>query len=243
MIPLRDGNPTRRPAVVTLAIIVACVVVYFVVQPSPWASTRADAVFNYAHAVVPVEVRTGRPLTPCELQTRACGTTGGDVAFFPHKRVYLAVVESMFLHGSVLHLAGNVLFLWIFGNNVEDRLGRVRYLLFYLAAGLVAAAAYVVVHPSSASPLVGASGAIAGAMGAYLVWFPRAKVLTLVSIVPLRLPAWLVLGAWFVLQFFTGPSSSVAWVAHVGGFAFGAIVGAVLGRPQEPPARWAAPPA
>ena len=228
MIPLADGNPTQRTAVVTILIIIACAAVYFFVQPTPTATTRADALFNYEHALVPLEVRTGSPLTNCELAAQLCGATTAQTPIFPGKHVYLALVVSMFLHGSLIHLAGNMLFLWIFGNNIEDRLGRIAFPIFYAVAGLVAAGGYVIVNPSSTVPLVGASGAIAGVMGAYLVWFPRARVVTLIGFIPLPLPAWVMLAVWFVLQFFTGPDSAVAWVAHVAGFVFGVAVALLL---------------
>ena len=243
VLPLHDDNPTRRPAIVTVALIVACAIVYFFVQPSPASSTSADVLFDYRHAAIPVEIHTAKPVTPCQVVARACGQPDAALPIAPHKRIYLTLLESMFLHGSIAHLLGNVLFLWIFGNNVEDRLGRVRYLLFYLAAGVVAALGYSVVNWSSTAPLLGASGAIAGVMGAYLVWFPRARVLTLLAILPVRLPAWLVLIGWFVLQFFTGPSSQVAWVAHVTGFLFGVLVGLLVRRsaPLPNPNAWPPP--
>jgi membrane associated rhomboid family serine protease len=139
----------------------------------------------------------------------------------------------MFLHGGWLHLLGNLLFLYVFGNNVEDRLGRLKYLLFYLGCGYAATYGYSLFTPSSTSPLVGASGAIAGVLGAYLVLFPRAKVwslLTFFFFLPVRLPAWLVLGSWFVLQYvyFRGAGlaegSGVAYGAHVVGFVVGALL-------------------
>ena len=207
MIPLHDDNPTRRKAVMTVALIIACAVVYFVIQPTPFTSTRADALFDLRHAAIPVELLHHSPVTACQFAARNCARAGAATVFAPGKHVYLAIVSSMFLHGSVLHLLGNLLFLWVFGNNVEDRLGRIRYIVFYLAAGIVATVGYTLANPSSATPLLGASGAIAGVMGAYLVWYPRARVLTLISIIPLRIPAWVVLIGWFVLQFFTGPNS------------------------------------
>jgi membrane associated rhomboid family serine protease len=135
-----------------------------------------------------------------------------------------------------------MLFLWIFGNNVEDHLGGLRYALFYLVAGVISCVGFVLVNPSSTAPLIGASGAIAGVMGAYLIWFPRARVLTLAFFIPVYLPAALVLGVWFVLQFFTDPHSGVAWVAHVVGFVFGMIVAYVLRDTHGPPARHIPPP-
>jgi membrane associated rhomboid family serine protease len=147
----------------------------------------------------------------------------------------------MFMHGSVAHVLGNMLFLWIFGNNVEDRMGPAVYLLFYLAAGAVATFTFVGLNVHSTVPLVGASGAIAGVMGAYLVWFPRARVLSLVGFIPIYLPAMFVLGFWFVLQFLTNPNEGVAWQAHVGGFVTGVVV-AWLTRPFFGPRRPALPP-
>ncbi len=135
------------------------------------------------------------------------------------------MLVSLFLHASWLHLGGNMLFLWVFGNNVEDALGPVPYLLFYVVAGITATA-QLAVDPTTTAPLIGASGAIAGVMGAYLLWYPKARILTWLSfllIVVIYVPAWLVLGFWFASQFFTG-DSGVAWVAHVGGFGVGAVV-------------------
>jgi membrane associated rhomboid family serine protease len=149
----------------------------------------------------------------------------------------------MFLHGSILHIGGNMLYLWIFGNNIEDRMGSIPYLLFYLASGLVAAIAHIAVAPNSTVPVVGASGAVAGVMGAYLVLFPRVPIRTLLIffLVLIRdIPAVWLLGFWFVLQFFTSPEAGVAWVAHVGGFLFGALV-ALLFRERLRPSRVAAP--
>jgi membrane associated rhomboid family serine protease len=150
-----------------------------------------------------------------------------------HKVPVLSVLYSMFLHGGWLHLLGNMLFLWVFGNNVEDRLGRIRYLLFYLVCGYAAAYAFALVNPDSTQPLIGASGAIAGVLGAYLVLYPRARVWSLVPFllfIPLRLPAWLVLGLWFLLQwaysagFAVSQAGDVAYLAHVAGFLLGALL-------------------
>jgi membrane associated rhomboid family serine protease len=158
----------------------------------------------------------------------------------------LTLLTSMFLHGGWLHLIGNMWYLWIFGDNVEDRLGRGRFLLFYLASGVVAALLHYALNPNSGAPTVGASGAIAGVLGGYLVAFPRARVVTLVPLFPffqvMALPAVLVLGLWFVMQFFSGFLSlgfgggGVAWWAHIGGFAFGLIGMKLLGgeRRQTP---------
>jgi membrane associated rhomboid family serine protease len=147
----------------------------------------------------------------------------------------------MFLHGSILHVAGNMLFLWIFGNNIEDRMGVLKYVLFYLAAGLAATATFVALDPNGTVPMIGASGAIAGVMGAYLVLFPNVRIRSLLILgffVFFRdIPAkWLLL-FWFGLQFFTSPNSGVAWTAHVGGFVFGVIVGLIWRMTSQPHVR------
>jgi membrane associated rhomboid family serine protease len=235
VIPLKDENPTRHRAVATLAILLACIAVYLFWQPTPFSDTESDVVFNYEQAAVPCEVQHGRPLTVDELRAQvARGSDSCDVgspdspSVFPDKSPWGAVLVSMFLHGSLLHLGGNLLFLWIFGNNIEDHLGVVRFLLFYVAGGVVATLVHVALNLNSTVPMVGASGAIAAVMGAYLVWFPDAPVRTLLTfffIVMVRIRAKWVLGFWFVLQFFTSPNSGVAWAAHVGGFVFGVLVG------------------
>ena len=235
VIPLHDNNPTRRPAVVTLLIIAICVVVYFFVQDR--GTAEKEFVFTYEHAAVPCEITHGHPLNYGEVvRGGECGDTQGG-PIFPGKDIWLAVLYSMFFHGSILHLLGNMWFLWIFGNNVEDYLGKIGFVVFYLASGAVATAAHGLYEPSSTTAVIGASGAIAGVMGMYLVLWPRARVVSFVPfffIFLLPLPAWLVLVGWFMLQFFTGPNTGVAWVAHVGGFVFGAVVGKLMKRVKEP---------
>jgi membrane associated rhomboid family serine protease len=239
VIPLKDYNPTRRFPVITVVLIAINVGVYFFVQ-RPYDEGVSQARFSYEVAAIPCEVVQGRPLTEDEVvQTlqfdddSACErSTPDDRAVFPNKSVWLALLYSMFLHGSLLHIAGNMLFLWIFGNNIEDRMGIPGYIGFYLLAGLAASAAHILVQPDSTVPVVGASGAIAGVMGAYLVLFPNVKIrslLILIFIVLFRdIAAKWLLGFWFVTQFFTNPNAGVAWVAHVGGFAFGALVALFL---------------
>ena len=146
----------------------------------------------------------------------------------------------MFLHGSILHLAGNMLFLWVFGNNVEDHLGHVGFAVFYFVVGVAAMAAHYLGDPSSTQPVIGASGAIAGVMGAYLVLWPRARVLTVIALLfflPVYLPAGVLLAIWFGSQFVTGfnPNSGVAWLAHVGGFVAGAGIALALRGLFGPP--------
>lgn len=239
VLPLHDDNPVRRPPVVTWLVIAACLVAYFVWQPSPFGNDVDDLEFNLANAAIPCEIVEGRPLDVDEViatynqgNTDACGVDAGlSQSVEPDKNVWLAVVTSMFLHGSLLHIGGNLLFLWVFGNNIEDIFGKVGYVLFYLAGGVVATLSHVALNLDSTVPLVGASGAIAAVMGAYLVLFPNARVHTaifmlLITVIPIR-AKW-VLGFWFVLQFFTDPNEGVAWAAHVGGFVFGVLVGLMV---------------
>jgi membrane associated rhomboid family serine protease len=228
--------------------------VYFLVQVRPGGTDtvrvgsevvqiESSARFSLEYAAVPCEITQGRPLALDEIvrtfngnEKDACEQAPRGPQLFADKNVWLAVVTSIFLHGSVLHLAGNMLFLWIFGNNIEDHLGHVAYLAFYLAAGVFASAAHILAQPDSTLPVVGASGAIAAVMGAYLVWFPRAKVTALIVIFPVVIDAMWLLTFWFATQFFTPADSSVAWVAHVAGFLFGAAV-ALLVRRSAPARR------
>jgi membrane associated rhomboid family serine protease len=254
VIPLKDHNPTTRRAWITLGLIAVNVFVYFLVQPhgqanvDPQSEAITEARFTYEHAAIPCEVVHNRPLSVQEINLTLQGNETAcenppppSPEAFPHKNVFLAVLYSMFLHASLLHIGGNMLFLWIFGNNIEDRMGWIGYPIFYIVSGLVAAATQFAVQPNSTVPVIGASGAIAGVMGAYLVLFPRARIWALIFIIPAELPAYVLLGFWFVLQFFTSPNSGVAWVAHVGGFTFGAIVAFLLRsrlRPQPTKPAW-----
>lgn len=235
MIPLRDDNPTRRVPVLTVLLILANVGIYFLVQPQGMAASESEAAqFSFRYAAIPCEIITGEPLSEDELPTTASSADNcrrGGTPVFADKQVWLAVVFSMFFHGSLLHLGGNMLFLWVFGNNIEDHLGAARYLVFYLLAGIVATGAHVAIQPDSTIPLVGASGAVAGVMGAYLVWFPNAPVLTaffFFIILFREISAKWLLGFWFVSQFFVNPNAGVAWMAHVGGFVFGVAVGLLV---------------
>jgi membrane associated rhomboid family serine protease len=242
VIPIKDENPTRRRAVVTLVIIGICIFIYFFVQPTGQGSlierdpdaTVREARFNFENAAIPCELVKGRPLTVEEIRATfnrgddsACGDQPPSQEFDPGKNVYFAVLSSMFLHGGLLHLGGNMLFLWVFGNNIEDKMGPIGYIVFYLLGGLAATVAHVLAQPDSTVPVVGASGAIAAVMGAYLVLFPNAPIRTIFIFFFIFFQditaKWLLL-FWFVSQFFISPGSGVAWVAHVGGFVFGAIV-------------------
>ncbi len=244
--PLKDDNPTRRTPVVTMLLVAANVAVFLLVQPQgatllgtgppTMDDLEAEVRFNFGNAAIPCEIVQGRPLTVEEVNRTlrgegdACAADPVGPAAFPGKPVWLAVFFSMFLHANLLHLGGNMLFLWIFGNNIEDHLGAVRYVLFYLGAGIVATAAHVAVGPASTIPLIGASGAVAGVMGAYFVWFPRAPILTAIVVGLIffrRIQARWLLGIWLAMQFVL-PGEGVAWVAHVGGFVAGVVVGLVV---------------
>ena len=223
MIPLRDRNPTRRTPVITLGLIAACFVV-FAYELSISFSGGDDALNRFFDVWGAVPSRVSESLGAGQLFSSAT----------------LGLFTSMFLHGGWLHILGNMLYLWIFGNNVEDRLGRLPFLVFYLAGGLVAGMTQVWIDPSSSVPLVGASGAIAATLGAYVALFPGARVLSLVFLgffyQLLEVPALIILGFWFVLQLISGAaalgattaSGGVAFFAHIGGFALGVVVGFLL---------------
>ena len=229
---------------ITILLIVANVAVFLLVQKAGTLGTQDDTTLTYEHTAIPCELTQGHPLTEQEIIRDTCNDNGRSPEPFPNKSVLASVFVSMFLHGGWVHLGGNMLFLWVFGNNVEDKLGPFFYVLLYLVGGAIAPLSQVLADPSSTVPVIGASGAIATVMGAYLVWFPGARVLTVILIFfifPFELPAWIVLSVWFILQFFTAPDSGVAWMAHVGGFAFGvAFAGLVRNtawwRRRNPPA-------
>ncbi len=242
MIPLRDSNPTSRFAWVTLALIATNVAIFLFWQPTLSGSDRRQQVFFLCHAEIPWEITHQENLADGGAaarraidQTYGPGAGAPVQAFLasrcPDKSWWESIVVAMFLHGGWLHIGGNMLFLWIFGNNVEDRLGRPTFIAFYLLGGLAATGLQLAFDPNSAIPNLGASGAIAAILGAYAVMFPRARVTTLVIfffITWVELPAIVVLGAWFVLQLFSGVgelgtqvNGGVAFWAHVGGFVFG----------------------
>jgi membrane associated rhomboid family serine protease len=234
LIPISDANPTRRFPIMTVLIIGVNVAIFFFVEPGFGQTCPAQNYFA-ENAAVPCQVQSC-PAVPVQYCSSGAVQIPqrGTVAFLE------AMLFATFLHAGFLHIGGNMLFLWIFGNNIEDFLGRVKYVLFYLLGGLAAGFSQVVTHlhgTDSLIPAVGASGAIAAVMGAYLVLFPRARIRVLVPIFILftvvQLSAYVVLGLWFVFQFFTGANTGVAWMAHVGGFLFGvAAIYLLGGRPQ-----------
>jgi membrane associated rhomboid family serine protease len=227
VLPLKDDNPTRRFPILTVLLIALNIGIFGFQSTRSDAqkfSTRAELAASQSgiiceFGVVPDRVLDGRAPTddPClDLNRRQARATG--------------LITHQFVHASWLHVLGNMLFLWVFGNNIEDRLGRIRFLPFYLLCGIIAALGQALTDPSSSAPLIGASGAISGVLGAYFVLFPRVKVLSLVTIFPLRLPAWLVLGVYIALQFlYVGGQAQkgqggVAFWAHIIGFAAGMLL-------------------
>jgi membrane associated rhomboid family serine protease len=237
--PLRDNIPTDRFPLVTVALIVANVLMYFLFQHGTITlgdpSSQAYLENLIQNATIPVELT--HPGTHCVIDQTAqlvrCGDIPNPSGYAP---TWATVFLSMFMHGGLLHLGGNMLFLWIFGNNVEDSMGPFRFIAFYLLAGISATALQVLVGPNSTVPNIGASGAIAGVLGAYLLLFPRARVVTVVILIffftIIELPAILFLGIWFLEQALfgylgltdgSGSGGGVAYFAHVGGFAFGLL--------------------
>lgn len=224
MFPLRDVNPTRITPVVTLALIAINIAVFFLVQSGGSVEDQEELI--YERAAIACEVTTGAPLGVEEIVGDVC-LPGAQSPIFPNKNVIFALFTSMFLHGSVAHVLFNMWFLWIFGNNVEEAYGHVGYLLLYLAGGLAATGAYIALNQDATVPLVGASGAIAVALGAYAVLFPSHRVLSFVGWFLVPVPAAIFLVIWFVLQF-VAVQTGVAWEAHAGGFVFGALVSLLL---------------
>lgn len=231
MVPLKDYNPTQRTAYVTYGLIVLNVVMFLYELSLP---AQGLTHFFQAWAVVPMEFSTSL-------------TTGLSTG---NAEEWLTLFTSQFLHGGLLHLAGNMLYLWIFGNNVEDQMGHGRFLLFYLLCGLLANLVQWFFAMDSGIPSLGASGAIAGVMGAYIFRFPEVRILTLVPIgpfpLPLQIPAIFYLGLWFLQQAFYGVASleaptmigmeagGIAYWAHAGGFLIGALLGPLFGLFSSP---------
>jgi membrane associated rhomboid family serine protease len=255
VIPIRDRSPSTRRPYVVWGLIAVNVLIFLLVQPHSSATVTLDAngspitttrqvAFNLRWAGIPCELRQWAPLTVGEATSQTCNRPlppsadpdalppeAAAAVFAPNKIVWLAPITSIFLHGSIWHLLGNLLFLWVFGVKVEEKLGHRWFAVFYVGAGIVATLIQYAFTSGSTVPVIGASGAIAGLMGAYLVWWPRAKILSFVPLllfIVVEIPAFVVLLLWFGLQFFTSPQAGVAWVAHVGGFAFGAMVAAIL---------------
>ena len=228
MLPIKDDIPTRRFPVLTVAIIAINVFVFFGLQVENVSLDGAqlkDAVV-VEYAAIPYEITN--PGEQCSIERGVCGENVDE----GQPPAWLTIFFAMFMHGGLLHLGGNMLFLWIFGNNIEDSMNRAMFVVFYLLGGVVAMLAQTALDPESTVPTLGASGAIAAVLGGYAILYSRARVLTLVIIIffvtILRLPALLVLGAWLLLQFLgfsqdaaQAGGGGVAYLAHIGGFLFG----------------------
>ena len=211
MIPFKDDNPTTIFPVMTIGLIVVNTIIFILQAFYP--SDPRQVVFSYG--AIPnylLTFKTVQPIHPA-----------------------LTVFTSMFMHGGLFHLAGNMLYLWIFGNNIEDRLGHMRFIIFYLLSGIVAAYSHAITSPASVIPMIGASGAVSGVLGAYMLLFPHARISTLIFfgffVRVIQLPAIFVIGFWIVIQFINGILSKgipgqggVAWFAHIGGFVFGLLM-------------------
>ena len=263
LIPIHDANPTSRKPIVTLVLIALCVIAWL--QTPGLGSTSASLEYFYDRAPVPCQALEDQCPDEVSFGTDAAGREQAIPVEDPPLGPFIfAMLFSTFLHGGFLHLAGNMVFLWVFGNNIEDHLGHVKYALFYLLGGLAASGAHVLWALRDISdacltgaacsnfqpyvPSVGASGAVAAVMGAYIVLFPRARVRTLVIfffITVIEMSAFAVLALWFVYQFLiaaqelAGAANEVAWMAHVGGFVFGAIAIFILGgRPHRRQTAW-----
>ena len=213
MIPLKDDNPTKIFPIVTIGIIAANILV-FIYQLSLGAGYEK---FIFTYGAFPYEI-----------------THSVDIGPPVQMPVFFTVYSSMFMHGGFMHIIGNMLYLWIFGNNIEDSMGHIRFIFFYLICGTVASLTHIFLAPNSKIPMVGASGAVSGILGAYLLLFPHARILTLVTfgffVRMIKIPAMVVLGFWIVLQFLNSTVASgsegggVAWFAHIGGFFAGLIL-------------------
>lgn len=204
-IPLKDENPTSRFPYVTVFFIGLNILIFFYQILSP----QGLQYYVYKMGAIPYEITHFKTLS-----------------FFPRISPPLSLITSMFLHGGLFHLFGNMLYLWIFGNNIEDFLGPIRFVLFYLFSGLGASLTHIIFNPNSQIPMIGASGAIAGVLGAYLILYPGARVLTFVFLFffirILPIPAAVILGLWFLAQVLNiGLGGGVAWFAHIGGFLIG----------------------
>jgi membrane associated rhomboid family serine protease len=262
VIPLKDNIPTDRFPFVTVGLIIANFVVYILsIRHGGSFINGPDLHEVVKYGAIPYALT--HPGTHCAEVVRhtALGTSGPELLcntrvlnanHIPAENLlpsWQTIFTAMFLHANILHIAGNMLFLWIFGNNVEDSMGPVKYIAFYIAGGIAAFALQVAVSPNSTAPTLGASGAIAAVLGGYILIYPRARVLTLVIIIffftVIEIPAWVMLGIWFAEQAAfgaagfthpTGASGGVAYFAHIGGFIFGLLVIRLLATKRKRPA-------
>ena len=224
LIPLSDDNTGRRGTPYIVYTFIAINLVVFIIQ-----FLQGDK-FTLSYAAVPYEIINNTDLV---------GQRGGNLHMPGPSPIWLTLFTSMFMHNGFMHIAGNMLFLWVFGDNIEDNFGSIKFIIFYVLCGLIASFSHILIEPQSVIPTLGASGAIAGVLGAYLVMFPKNRVHSLLPLfiiwTTVNLPAWVMIGLWFVLQFFSQIASitsntaqtrggGVAYMAHIGGFIAGAIL-------------------
>lgn len=223
VMPLGDDDLDRHRTPVVTYILIAINVVVWLFELS------GGERFINGYSAIPFEITRGTDLVGT--QSVIVGGQSVSIPMYPGPTpIYLTLLTSMFMHASWMHIIGNMLYLWIFGDNIEDRLGPVKFLLFYLVCGLAAGAAHIVFSASSVIPSLGASGAIAGVLGAYLILFPKKNVRVLMARQIVNMPAFMVLGLWIALQIFSqigvsgSQSSGVAYLAHIGGFVAGVVL-------------------
>lgn len=228
LIPIRDDNPTRRFPIVTVSFIAINIAIFLYTFLLPEQDLMA---FYNEYALFPKAIATGLPVTTNSIQP-----------------VYLSLITSMFLHGGLLHIGFNMLFLWIFGNNVEDFFGRIKFIAFYALSGIAGSLLQIAINPESTIPNIGASGAISGVLAAYLILYPSARVLTVIPVIffieIVRIPAIILIGFWFVLQILSGLLSigdaggGVAYFAHIGGFLGGLAMTLIIPKRRRRRHHW-----
>ncbi|MCK4836774.1 MAG: rhomboid family intramembrane serine protease [Candidatus Aminicenantes bacterium] len=219
--PIKDYNPTRKTSYITITFILINVVVFI------YQAMISDLNLNVSkNAMIPWEITHMKTIeNPVGIEVQDQHGYTQRKLIYREISPFLTLFTSMFMHGSFFHLFGNMLFLWIFGNNIEDYLGKIKFILFFLLTGLGASLVHIIFHPNSMIPVIGASGAVSGVMGAYLILFPTARVRTLVFvfifITFVDIPAFIFLIVWFIFQFLYAGGEGVAWLAHIGGFLIG----------------------
>lgn len=234
MFPIGDDNSERTsPPVVNYVLIGLDILVFLLLQ-----RLGSNEAFDYAFALVPREVTTGIDLVGLQTVRDSLGNTGTIQHYATPLPVYFNFLSSMFMHGDVMHILGNMLFLWIFGDNLEDRIGHFRYLVFYVLCGLGAAAGQIIMSPDSVIPMLGASGAISGVLGGYVLLFPRNQVRAIILRFYTTVPAFVAIGIWIGYQLILGyltpvGGGGVAYAAHIGGFIAGVVLIKIfaIGRP------------
>jgi membrane associated rhomboid family serine protease len=230
LFPIKDYNPTRKISYITIIFIIINVVVFF------YQAYISELTINiFKNAMIPWEITHMKNLDePVRVQNDNLSGFSNRNLVYRDMSPFITLVTSMFMHGSILHIFGNMLFLWIFGNNIEDYLGKIKFIIFYILSGLGASFVHILFHPHSTTPVIGASGAVSGVMGAYLILFPSARIRTLVFvfffITFVDIPAFVFLIIWFIFQFLYVGGEGIAWIAHIGGFIIGLLTVKLWGK-------------